>query len=306
MANPKIREALTKLDPKNDAHWTTEGTPRLETVRLLTGDNTITREDITKENQGFTREMAIKAAAAPPAAPDASATPAPPKVPPAPPKAPASPAASNGPTGAPSKPIPAAPLKPAETGPVPAVPGTPKFSELELDPKAALPLKADGSINPNAPATVGMIGGSPTSANSKPAGTMTAPDGKTLNPTAESNNQPGKVMGDSDEKKLEDYDDDEDPALEGDIKASEQENENLTKKLEDTQREIAEHQNKMALLYAQRKASGKPEHLRNMEAIQQFLGGEQRKRDERGGVKPDDKAPIDKSLQNRPRPKQTV
>lgn len=51
----KIVIALKKLDAGNDAHWTSDGLPRLDTVRLLAADQTISREDIAKVAPGFTR-----------------------------------------------------------------------------------------------------------------------------------------------------------------------------------------------------------------------------------------------------------
>lgn len=51
----KIVEALRKLDTANDAHWTTDGLPRLETVKFLAGDQSLTRDDVTTAASGFTR-----------------------------------------------------------------------------------------------------------------------------------------------------------------------------------------------------------------------------------------------------------
>lgn len=73
MANKteKITEALTKLDPTNDNHWTAEGAPRLETLRMLAGDPSISREDVNGVNQGLTRQSLAEAVAAAPPAPPA-------------------------------------------------------------------------------------------------------------------------------------------------------------------------------------------------------------------------------------------
>lgn len=54
----KILEALGKLDPANENHWTADGLPRIETVRMLAGDQSITREQITAEAPDFSRETA--------------------------------------------------------------------------------------------------------------------------------------------------------------------------------------------------------------------------------------------------------
>ena len=54
----KILEALGKLDPANENHWTADGLPRIETVRMLAGDQGITREQITAEAPDFSRTTA--------------------------------------------------------------------------------------------------------------------------------------------------------------------------------------------------------------------------------------------------------
>lgn len=54
----KLLDALKKLDTRNDNHWTADKLPRVETVRLLAADQTITREDIDTAAQGFTRDTA--------------------------------------------------------------------------------------------------------------------------------------------------------------------------------------------------------------------------------------------------------
>jgi hypothetical protein len=102
MAPEQILAALQKLDVNNDAHWTQDGMPRLETVRLFAGNQALTRDDITKAVPDFTRlaaynaQQAAQAAPAPVAAatpetqPGAQDTPsaAPPLADPAPPAAP--------------------------------------------------------------------------------------------------------------------------------------------------------------------------------------------------------------------------
>lgn len=56
-----IKQALAKLDVNNDNHWTAEGQPRIDTVKMLASDQTITRDDITKASPEFTRETATAA-----------------------------------------------------------------------------------------------------------------------------------------------------------------------------------------------------------------------------------------------------
>lgn len=78
----KLAAALSQLDSSNPNHWTAEGLPRLDTLKMLAGDPSLTREQVTAAAPGYTRENRVvniegDPAAAPPAAP----TP----VPPAPP-----------------------------------------------------------------------------------------------------------------------------------------------------------------------------------------------------------------------------
>lgn len=58
MAN-KIREALAKLDPANDMHWTSDGSPRMDVVEDLVGDKSIKRADVTAAAPAFTRENPV-------------------------------------------------------------------------------------------------------------------------------------------------------------------------------------------------------------------------------------------------------
>lgn len=51
-----IEQAVLELDPDNVNHWTTEGLPRIETLKLLTGDSTITRDAINTAAPNLTRE----------------------------------------------------------------------------------------------------------------------------------------------------------------------------------------------------------------------------------------------------------
>lgn len=54
----RITDALSKLDKANDNHWTSEGLPRIDTVKLLAGNQALTREEITKAAPEFTRDSA--------------------------------------------------------------------------------------------------------------------------------------------------------------------------------------------------------------------------------------------------------
>lgn len=51
----KITDALLQLDAANPNHWTQEGLPRLETIRILLGDPSITREQVTSVAPLFTK-----------------------------------------------------------------------------------------------------------------------------------------------------------------------------------------------------------------------------------------------------------
>lgn len=51
----KITAALAQLDPQNDNHWTGDGLPRLETVKLLAAAPSLTREQVTNAAPGFSR-----------------------------------------------------------------------------------------------------------------------------------------------------------------------------------------------------------------------------------------------------------
>lgn len=53
--NDKIQAALKQLDPNNPNHWTQEGLPRLETIRILLGDPSVAREQVTSAAPTFSR-----------------------------------------------------------------------------------------------------------------------------------------------------------------------------------------------------------------------------------------------------------
>lgn len=53
-----IIEALRKLDVDNDNHWTSDGLPRLDTVKMIASDPSISRMDIDAVAAGFNRSNA--------------------------------------------------------------------------------------------------------------------------------------------------------------------------------------------------------------------------------------------------------
>lgn len=53
----QIKEALAKLDPNDDAHWTDAGAPSVAAMKELTGNASLTRSDITAAlPDGFDRD----------------------------------------------------------------------------------------------------------------------------------------------------------------------------------------------------------------------------------------------------------
>jgi hypothetical protein len=97
-----IVKALRALDTANDNHWTADGQPRLDTVKMLAADQSITRDAVTLALPGFTRSKAKDFAGEPgvvqvappppPAEPTAAPAPAEAAAPVAVPLAPVSPA----------------------------------------------------------------------------------------------------------------------------------------------------------------------------------------------------------------------
>lgn len=51
----KILEALNKLDPQNDNHWTADGQPRLDTLKMFAGEQALTRDAVAEAAPGFCR-----------------------------------------------------------------------------------------------------------------------------------------------------------------------------------------------------------------------------------------------------------
>lgn len=54
-----LHEALGKLDSTNDNHWTQDGLPRLETLKMLTGDQSLTREIVSAQFPDFKRVTVV-------------------------------------------------------------------------------------------------------------------------------------------------------------------------------------------------------------------------------------------------------
>lgn len=121
MANDNILEALGKLDPDNTNHWTVDGQPRLDTLKMLSGDQTLTREVVVAAAGNYSRADAQAGKA--PQAPE-GATPA------------ATPAATQetpqGDTKAAATPDNGEPAPPAPEQPAPVVtPEDKPFDELQ-------------------------------------------------------------------------------------------------------------------------------------------------------------------------------
>lgn len=53
--NAKILETVTKLDKTDDTQWTDDGLPRVEVVKALVDDSTLTRAQINEAAPGFSR-----------------------------------------------------------------------------------------------------------------------------------------------------------------------------------------------------------------------------------------------------------
>lgn len=59
-----IIDVLSKLDPTNDNHWTQDGMPRLDTIKILSGDPSLTREQVIAAAPDFNRGTAQAATGA--------------------------------------------------------------------------------------------------------------------------------------------------------------------------------------------------------------------------------------------------
>lgn len=54
-----LTEAVTKLDPSNDEHWTSNGSPRMDVIHELTGNSSYTRKQLTDAFPKLTRETSV-------------------------------------------------------------------------------------------------------------------------------------------------------------------------------------------------------------------------------------------------------
>lgn len=54
----EILTALAQLDVGNDEHWTSDGLPRMDKVHALAGNTTLTRQQVTAVQPGFSRATA--------------------------------------------------------------------------------------------------------------------------------------------------------------------------------------------------------------------------------------------------------
>ena len=54
----KLAETLQKLDAGNENHWTSDGSPRLETLKFLSGGESYSREDVNEHFQNFNKTSA--------------------------------------------------------------------------------------------------------------------------------------------------------------------------------------------------------------------------------------------------------
>ncbi len=52
-----IVNAIAQLDPENNSHWTEKGLIRIEALRGLAGDESITREEVENANPGLCRDI---------------------------------------------------------------------------------------------------------------------------------------------------------------------------------------------------------------------------------------------------------
>lgn len=59
----KIKAALLSLDVTNDNHWTNDGAPRIDSLKITLGNPALTREDVNSAVPGFSRATAANFAA---------------------------------------------------------------------------------------------------------------------------------------------------------------------------------------------------------------------------------------------------
>lgn len=75
MSDNKVLDAVRQLDVNNDNHWTADGLPRLDTVKLLAGDQSLDRNAVESAAPGFKRANAATWTAEGEQAPPTSTTP---------------------------------------------------------------------------------------------------------------------------------------------------------------------------------------------------------------------------------------
>jgi len=52
----ELKEALKKMNPLDDAQWNTDGTAKLAAVRVIAGNNAITRDDVARIAPEFSKD----------------------------------------------------------------------------------------------------------------------------------------------------------------------------------------------------------------------------------------------------------
>lgn len=62
--NEKLMEAIKKLSPENDDHWTQAGWPDMKALEIFYGASDITRAQVTAAAPGYNRKKATEDAAA--------------------------------------------------------------------------------------------------------------------------------------------------------------------------------------------------------------------------------------------------
>lgn len=56
-----IKISLDKLDPANEEHWTSDGLPRLDVLKKMSGNVNLTRKQVTDADPSFTRASVLEA-----------------------------------------------------------------------------------------------------------------------------------------------------------------------------------------------------------------------------------------------------
>lgn len=272
MANKQLIDALLKLDVKNDNHWTSDGQPRLETLRMLAGNASLSRADVEAADPEFTRQKAMAKAEAegvPPAAADTAA---------------------------------------ARDAAAPAL----TTKEEAKVTEAGLGLKADGTVSvpPVVIAATNVPAGTAAAIAADPQLNGAAVVNGTPNPTADSDNLAPGTGPTSDEvidKTLRAQ-----AALEELIEDAEDKVEHATKGVAHYNKELSVAQGVLDGLLAQRMQEAGPDHLVNQSAITQYLEGQKAKLQSRadamgeGAPKGTGKSALDRQYENRKRAHPTL